>query len=422
VSAEAAVRGRLGEAEFLALLALSVALAALGIDIMLPAFGAIRSELGLPADSTAVGGLVTAYFVGLAVGQLGHGPLSDRFGRRRVLYAGYAMYGAGAVLAALAPSLSLLLLARVVWGLGAAGPRVVTVAVIRDVYAGERMSRAMSFVMAVFLLVPILAPTVGALVVAVASWRWVFGVCVIAAAGMALWATRLPETLPADRRLELRAGRLLEATRFVLADRRTVGYAIGLTALFGAFLSYIATSELLIGDVYGRPTAFPAVFGGLALVMGAAVLLNARVVGRIGTRRLAHRVLRGYLVIATGLVVTTLAAGGPPPFPVFLVGMALLLGAHALLIPNLTSLAMAPMGTVAGTASSLVGAAQIAGGAALGAGLDRLYDGTTLPLSAGFLGLGTVALLAVLVAERGPLPPTPDAVDVAPLLPPTPEA
>jgi MFS transporter, DHA1 family, multidrug resistance protein len=422
VSAEAAVRGRLGEAEFLALLALSVALAALGIDIMLPAFGAIRSELGLPADSTAVGGLVTAYFVGLAVGQLGHGPLSDRFGRRRVLYAGYAMYGAGAVLAALAPSLSLLLLARVVWGLGAAGPRVVTVAVIRDVYAGERMSRAMSFVMAVFLLVPILAPTVGALVVAVASWRWVFGVCVIAAAGMALWAIRLPETLPADRRLELRAGRLLEATRFVLADRRTVGYSIGLTALFGAFLSYIATSELVIGDVYGRPTVFPAVFGGLALVMGAAVLLNARVVGRIGTRRLAHRVLRGYLVVAAGLVVTTLAAGGPPPFPVFLVGMAMLLGAHALLIPNLTSLAMAPMGTVAGTASSLVGAAQIAGGAALGAALDRLYDGTTLPLSAGFLGLGTVALLAVLVAERGPLPSTSDAVDVAPLLPPTPEA
>jgi MFS transporter, DHA1 family, multidrug resistance protein len=415
-------RRRLGEAEFIALIALSIALAALGIDIMLPAFGAIRADLGLAPDSTTVGSLVTAYFLGLAIGQLGHGPLSDRFGRRPVLYTGYAMYGAGAVLAALAPSLPLLLVARFVWGLGAAGPRVVTVAVIRDVYEGERMSRAMSFVMAVFLLVPIIAPTIGATVVAVTSWRWIFGVCVVAVAVMALWATRLPETLAVEDRLELRVGRLVRAARFVASDRRTVGYAIGLTALFGAFLSYVATSELLIGHAYGRPRAFPVVFGGLALVMGAAMLLNARIVGRVGTRRLAHGVLAIYLVLASVLVALSLVAGGLPPLPVFLVGIAAMLAAHALLIPNFTSLAMDPMGEVAGTASSLVGATQIAGGALLGALLDRLYDGSLLPLATGFLVLGTVALAAVLVAERGRLFAGPEPAVEGPLLPPTAEA
>jgi MFS transporter, DHA1 family, multidrug resistance protein len=415
-------RGRPGEAEFIALIALSIALAALGIDIMLPAFPAIREELGLPPNSPVVGGLVTAYFLGLAIGQLVHGPLSDRFGRRPTLYSGFALYGVGAVLAILAPSLPLLLAARFVWGLGAAGPRVVTVAVIRDTYEGDRMSRAMSFVMAVFLIVPVLAPTIGAAVVAVAGWRWIFGVCVLAAAVMALWALRLPETLAPEHRLELRFGRVLTAARFVVCERRTVGYTVALTALFGAFLSYIATSELLIGDVYGRPAAFPAIFGGLALVMGVASLANTRLLRRVPTGRLAHGVLLAYLGAAGLLVLLAVVGGGRPPLPVFLVGVATMLASHALLIPNLTSLAMAPMGSVAGTASSLVGASQIAGGALLGAAFDRLYDGTILPLALGFLTLGGVAFVAVVLAERGQLFAVPAPPGRTPLLAPTPEA
>jgi MFS transporter, DHA1 family, multidrug resistance protein len=408
------------EREFLALIALSVALAALGIDVMLPAFGAIRTEFGLAPDSTAVGGLVTAYVLGLAFGQLALGPLSDRFGRRPVLYAGFALYGLGAVAAAMAPSLQALLVARLVWGLGASGPRVVTLAIVRDCYEGERMSRAMSFVMAVFLLVPIVAPTIGASIVAVASWRWVFGVSMVAAVLMSLWALRLPETLPVEQRLGLRPARMLAAARVVVGERQTVAYTVALTALFGAFLSYIATSELLVGDVYRRPTLFPLVFGGLALSMGAAVLLNARIVERVGTRRLAHGVLLAYLCMAALLVGGGLLTDGRPPFAVFLVGFALLLACHALLIPNMTSLAMAPMGAVAGTASSLIGTSQIAGGALLGSFIDQRYDGSVLPLSAGFLGLGVVALLAVLVAERGRLfgaAARPPAAAVAPPVP-----
>lgn len=393
----------LGRAEFTALLALSVALAALGIDIMLPALGAIREELGLPADSTAVAGLVTAYFLGLAIGQIGYGPLSDRFGRRPTLYVGYGVYALGALAAAASPTLPLLLVSRFVWGLGAAGPRTVTVAVIRDTYSGDQMSRAMSFVMAVFLIVPVIAPTIGAAVVALGSWRWVFGVCVLAVAAMSVWAVRLPETLRPEHRLELRFRRVARAARFVVSDRQTVGYTLAMTALFGAFLSYIASSEIVIGRVFGRPDAFPFIFGGLALVMGFAILGNARVVERVGTRRLAHAVLLAYVGGAAALVGIGVVTGGRPPLPVFLACMAVLLSTHALLIPNLNTIAMATMAPVAGTAASIIGATQVALGAVLGAVVDQAFDGTVLPLAVGFLGYGVVALAIVLLVERGRL-------------------
>ena len=226
-----AVRGTPGRFELTALLALASALSALGIDLMLPAFDHIRADLGLAAGSTAVAGLVTTYFLGLATGQLIYGPLSDRYGRRPALYAGFGIYALGAGAAALAPSLGLLLLARFVWGLGAAGPRVVTQAVIRDTYEGDAMAKAMSLVMALFVLVPIIAPSLGAAVVSVTSWRWLFVGCMAATVGMALWTRRLPETLHPEHRLELRFGRLASAARMVVSDRQALAYTLAQTAM-----------------------------------------------------------------------------------------------------------------------------------------------------------------------------------------------
>lgn len=397
------IRSPLGRLEFTSLLAMSMALAALGIDLMLPAFGAIRSDLGLSADSTAVAGMVTAYFVGLAVGQLGYGPIADRYGRKPALYIGYAIYAVGALAAALSPTLPLLLISRLVWGLGAAGPRVVTMAVVRDSYEGEQMSRAMSFIMAVFILVPVIAPALGAVIVAIGSWRWIFGTCMLAVSGMALWAVRLPETLHEEHRAELRFGRVLTAARFVASNRQTVTYAFAMTALYGSFSSYLASSEIIFGETFDRAGSFPMIFGGLALVMGGAMLTNAQVVGRIGTRRLAHGVLLAYVAIAAALAIIAVMFGGTPPLWVFLVAMAAMLSSHALLIPNFNSMAMAPMAAVAGTASSVIGAVQIAIGALLGALLDRAFDGTIRPLAFGFLGYGLVALGLVLWGERGRL-------------------
>jgi DHA1 family bicyclomycin/chloramphenicol resistance-like MFS transporter len=393
----------LDDREFIALLSMIMAVGALSIDLMLPAFADIRADFGLAADSTAVTGIVSAFLLGLALGQIPYGPFSDRFGRKPMLYAGFAIYAAGAIGAALAPTLPLILAARFIWGLGAAGPRVLAISTIRDVYEGDQMSRTMSFVMAVFVLVPVIAPTLGAAIIAVAPWRTLFWFCAAFVAVLAVWARRLPETRDPANRLDLRFDRVARAARLVVTDRTSAGYTVAMTASFGAFVSYLATSEIIVGDVFDRAPLFPLVFGGFATVMGTAMLANARIVGGVGAKRLVHRVLVAYVAIASGLVATAIVTGGKPPFPVFLVGFGLMLGAHALLIPNFNTVAMAPLGRVAGTASAIIGTVSTGGGTALGALFDRMYDGTVTPLSLAFLGVGVAALATVAWTERGRL-------------------
>lgn len=381
---------RLGAPQLISLLAFSMALTALGIDLLLPAFGAIRSEFGLAADDNATAGLVTAYFFGLAGGQLVYGVLADAIGRRRTLYLGYGIYFLGAVASFLAPSLATLYAARVLWGLGAAGSRVVSLAVIRDTWVGDRMSRAMSFVMAVFITVPILAPALGQLIVDTAPWRWIFGACAIGVVLVGVWAWQLPETLAPEHRLPLRADRLLRATKAVLREPRTMWPALAMTSLYGVFTSWIASSELIISDVFGRGEQFPIIFGGLAAALGVAMLVNARVVEALGTKKVTRIASTGYVAASVVFALLAVTTGGVPPFWLFAPVLAVLLGSHALLVPNINSLAMEHVGHVAGTASSVIGALQIAGGALLGSFLDRTLDGSITPLAIGFLGYGVL--------------------------------
>jgi DHA1 family bicyclomycin/chloramphenicol resistance-like MFS transporter len=262
------------------------------------------------------------------------------------------------------------------------------------------MSRAMSYIMAVFVLVPVVAPSVGALIVAVAPWRLTFWFCAAAVVVMSLWVRRLPETLdPADRR-ELRWSKIIEAARIVLGNHQTIGYTVAMTFTFGVFMSYLASSELIIGEIYDRPGQFPFVFGSLAVVMGVAMLANARIVQRIGLRRLVQRTLAVYSIGAVVFVGAGLASDGRPPYPLLLFILALMLGMHALLIPNFNALAMEPMGRVAGTASAIIGTITTAAGAALGAFIDRAFSGSISPLAYGFLVYGAVAAAAVVWGEQ----------------------
>lgn len=387
--------GRIGRRELLALLSLTMALTALSIDLMLPAFGEIRAAFGMEPDSSDVAAMVTVFMIGLASVQLLYGPFSDRFGRKPMLYAGFALYALGAAGAALAPSFGLLLLSRFLWGVGAAGPRVIGLAIVRDTHQGDQMARAMSFIMAVFILVPVLAPSVGAAILSFAPWRAVFWFCVIYLVGMALWVLRLPETLDPNDRIELRLDGVRRALRLVVSQRAAMAYTVAMTLLFSAFVSYLATSELIVDDVFDLADRFPLIFGGLAAVMGVGVLGNASIVGRFGSRRIVGWVLPAYVAAAAGLVAMTLAADGTPAFWVFVPSLGFILCMHALLIPNLNALAMEPMGRVAGTASALIGTAQLGGGALLGSFIDRAYDGTVTPLAVGLLLCAALALVVV---------------------------
>ncbi len=405
----AAVRLPLSRGHFTALLSMIMALAALGIDTMLPALDAMREHFGLEPDSTQVAQVVTSFLIGLAVAQYFYGPLADRYGRKPVLYAGLALYGLGAVGATFAPSLELVLLSRFVWGVGAASPRVVSVSIVRDVYSGEEMAKAMSYILAIFIMVPVLAPSIGAGLIAVFPWQAVFAFGALMAAVIAVWARVLPETLHPDDRRPLDRGAILEATREVVTNRQAIGYTLARTVTFGAFASYLASSERIFGDIYGRPDQFPLIFGGIAAAMGLAMVTNGGLVERIGTRRIVHGFLIAYVLGGLAFWAVAAAAGGRPEFWTFVLGLALIAFMHASLIPNFNTVAMWPMGHIAGTASAVIGTISVAGGAAIGAFIDQQYTDTVTPLVAAFPVLGFIALGLVTWAEHGRLfePPVP---------------
>lgn len=390
----------IGRREFTVMIAMIMALTALAIDIMLPTFGAVRTEYGLAADSTAPAAIVTFFFLGLASAQVFFGPLADRFGRKPVLYFGLALYVASALASALAPTLEMVLVSRFVWGVGAAAPRVVAISVVRDSYEGEAMARTMSLIMSIFVLVPVVAPSLGSVILSFASWRWVFGACAIAAGSLAVWTLRLPESLDPENRLPLSFGSIVSAGKSILTNRQTMGYTLAITSLFGVFFSYLASSELIISEVFDRAEQFPFIFGGLAAVMGAAMLINAAIVSRVGLDRLVRIVLGGYVAGSAAMAGLALTTDGTPGFWIYVFGLAVMLSMHALLIPNLNTMAMNPMGEVAGTAAALIGTISTALGAGLGAIIDRLFDGTVLPFTLGLFACGVVAAGFVVWVER----------------------
>ncbi len=382
----------IGRIELIALISLTMAVTALSIDLMLPAFGEIRSDFGMDPDSPEAAAIVTAFMIGLAVAQVFYGPFADRFGRKPVLYVSFCLYTLGAIFAAVAPSFGLLLAGRALWGIGAAGPRVLTLAIVRDTHEGDEMARVMSLIMAVFILVPVMAPSLGAALITFLPWRGLFWFCVVYLGAIALWAIRLPETLDPRDRIDLDFGGIRRAAAAVISQRRAMAYALAMMILFGSFVSYLATSELIVADVFDLEDQFPLIFGGFAGLMGIGALANARIVRRFGSRRMVGWIVTGYLSGAASLLLIALLTSGRPGFWLVVPFLAVALGSYALLIPNLNTLAMEPMGAVAGTAAALIGTAQTGGGAILGAFVDRAYDGTITPFAFAMVIAAVLAL------------------------------
>ncbi len=400
-------RRRAGDRELLALIAGCMGMAAVGIDLLLPAFGDMRRAFGLAPDATDVTRLITAFFVGLALGQFVYGPLSDRFGRKPLLFVGLALYCASAAAASLAPSLGVLVAIRFVWGLGAAGPRSLAVAMVRDRYEGEQMARTMSMVMAIFISVPVVAPAVGAGVMAVFGWRSVFWFQFVLAAALTLWAAlRLPETLAVDRRRAVHPRALLDALGTVLRTRQSIAFGLAVLFLFGVLSSYIGSSEIIIDDVFGRRDAFPFLFGALAVVMGVGSLLNARLVMRFGVHRFVRGVVVGAMFGTGTFALVALLTDGRPPLPAFLGLTAVLLFGNSMLVPNANTLAMQPVPQVAGMAAAVIGALGTGGGALVGSVIDASFDGTVRAFAYGSFACTVLAAFCMFVVAGRPEPRT----------------
>jgi DHA1 family bicyclomycin/chloramphenicol resistance-like MFS transporter len=383
------------------MLACQTALSALAIDTMLPAFDEMRDAFGLPSDSNRVALAVTTFFLGMALGQLFHGPLADRFGRKPVLYGSLLLYGICAGAATLAPTLEALIVVRFVWGAAAAGPHVVTTAVARDLYVGDEMARTLSFVRSVFLIVPVLAPALGELLIAVGSWRWVFGIGAVLAAIVGLWSVRLPETLDPEQRRPLRWSAVSGAFGEVVHSRVTLGYTAAATFALGAFLPWLGSSQLIFDEIYGRPDEFALWFALVACTMAVASLSAAAMVRRLTAVTMVRRSMVVFLLHSVLFVAVVFASDGVPPFGVFLLLIVVAVANLVAVNPSLISLAMERMGHIAGTASAVIGTLSYTGGALLAGIVDGAMTDSIGPLAIGFLVYGAAMLACMVWADGG---------------------
>lgn len=395
--------------EFIPLAALLTCLTALSIDVMLPVLPALGRDLGL-MDANAQQWVVTSYLGGLVIGQLFVGSVSDRFGRLPILYVGLALFIFGAAMASLATSFQWLLIARALQGMGGAAPRIVTVAVVRDLYAGRQMARIMSLVMTTFIMVPVFAPSLGQLLGFIGGWRTPIMFLALAGLAAALWAwVRLPETSPrhalgrADASAPAEPISYLQALKAVFRSRMTVGYVVANGFMFACLMSYILSSQQIFVDIYSLGVWFPLAFGAIAVAMAIAGALNAVVVVRLGMRDVSHGALLAFLLVAMCVAVLSLVYSGQPPFWALWIGLWVQFFFFGLIVSNFNALAIEPLGYVAGTASSVMGSYTTLSGAVFGTFVGQLFDMTTLPMNLGFVVFASASLIIVLITERGRL-------------------
>ncbi|MEO1966356.1 multidrug effflux MFS transporter [Hyphomonas sp.] len=395
-----------GRSEMVVMVAGLMALNALAIDIMLPALNQIAHDVGLTAEGVESDNrqqlIIFAYILGFGAPQLLWGPITDRFGRRGPLFVSLTGYILMAGLCVTLREFHALLVARFIQGVFSSGARLVAVSVVRDLFAGRQMARFMSLVMTIFMIIPIVAPGVGQIILLVAPWEWIFGALVVFGILMLGWTwLRLPETLPADQRRPLNLGNALGAYAQVVRTPITFGYMCASGIVFGALFSFIASSEQVFREVFGRGEDFVLWFSGIAGMLAVANFTNSRLVEKIGMRRISHAALLLFTGLSALSALITFSFGESLLwfYPLFILTFA----CFGLLGSNFSALAMEPLGSIAGTASAAYGFATTTVSSLIGMLIGSQYNGSTIPLMIGFVCLGASSLVIILITEKGKL-------------------
>ena len=387
--------------EFVTLMALMTSLVALSIDAMLPALGVIGQDLGVARrNDTQL--IIAVVFLGLAIAQMIYGPMSDAIGRKPAIYAGFLLFMLGSLLSMITADFTLMLLGRLLQGIGAAGPRIVVVALIRDQYKGDAMARIVSLVMAVFIMVPVLAPVIGQWIMLLVHWRAIFAFFLVLCACASVWFwLRQPETLASDRRIPFSPGRIADGVLETCRNRVAIGYTAAAGFVFGAFVGYLVSSRQIFQIHYGAGTLFPYYFAALALPIGSASFLNSRLVTRFGMRFLCRRSALILTGAGAGFLLIVLWFAGNPPFWSLNAYLAVTFFCFGILFGNFNALAMEPLGHIAGVGAAVVGSLTTFMCAGLGALIGVSFNGTVYPLVTGFTVLGGASLIAMTWAEQG---------------------
>ncbi len=393
----------MGKGEFIALAAFLMAVNSLAIDIMLPALQQIGASLGVESENHRQF-VVSTYLLGFGAAQLFYGPLSDRFGRRLPLLIGLVIYICSALGIALVPSFAGLLVLRFVQGIGSAATRVITISIVRDIYGGRQMAEVMSLIMMVFMIVPVIAPGSGQIIMFFGSWHLIFVFIAVMAALISAWAyMRLPETLHPSNVRPFTVRSVMGGFKLVLTNRIALCYTLASTFIFGSLFGFINSAQQIYVGIYDLGVYFPFAFAGVAVFMSLSSFLNSRLVGRFGMRRLSHGALAGFVTVNTIWLGALLLGPHPMPFPFFIGFFGVAMFQFGWIGSNFNSLAMEPLGHVAGTASSVLGFMSTVGGALIGAGIGQAFNGTALPMVAGYFTVSIIGLIFVLIAEKGRL-------------------
>jgi len=388
-------------AEFVAMMAFLSALGALATDAMLPALPTIGTAFTVD-DPNRLQFIVSTFLMGSGLGQIVFGPLSDAFGRRRVLLSGVALYAVLSLVAAFSVSLKMLLICRSLQGIASASTAVLSRAIIRDRFSGSTMARVSSTIFIVFLAAPILAPSIGQAILLIATWPAIFAFLALTATSMFIWVgLRLPESLPVERRHAFGLRPVLDAARYVLSHPTSLFYMVAMMLLFGALLTYVSTMPQVFVDVFHAPAHMAPAFAGAAALMGIGSFTNVKVVERYGMHRISHMALLALLIVSGVHVLLTLWTRESMLTFTLLQGLTLLF--FGLSLSNFGAIAMQPMGKVAGSAASLQGMTMGLGGAVISAICGSFWHGSLVLLPLCFLLLGALALTCILIAERGRL-------------------
>lgn len=381
--------------EFVIVISLMMSLTALSIDAMLPALPQIGSDLQVQNvnDRQLV---VSAIFLGLAMGQLFFGPLSDKTGRKPAIYAGLALFIVGSLISLSAITFPMMLAGRLLQGAGVSAPRAVGLALVRDRYEGRAMARVMSFVMTVFILVPMIAPMMGQAILLFSGWRTIFGSFVLLAIITMVWfALRMPETLSPQNRAPFSLRRIIRATIEIIKIRPALGYTVIAGFVSGAHLGYLSSAQQIFQEQYGLGELFPIYFAIIALAIGLASFLNARLVMRFGMRSLIRWSLLVILGLSVAVLGIALLMGGRLPLWFLMVYLMLTFFGVGILFGNNNALAMQPLGRIAGVGAAVVGSLSTFISVPLGTIIGQSYNGTILPLITGIAILSSLSLIVV---------------------------
>ncbi|MBU3020290.1 multidrug effflux MFS transporter [Aestuariibacter sp. A3R04] len=390
----------LGLVEFVALMALMTSLVALSIDAMLPALNQIGQDLHAdsPHDAHLI---VSIFFGGMAFGQLFFGPYSDTRGRRQAILLGLVIFACGSVVCMLAEDMTSMLIGRLIQAFGVSGPRIAAMAIIRDLYVGDGMAKVMSFIMMVFILVPMIAPMVGQAVLLFLHWQHIFSLFLVVSLCIAVWFTsRQPETLPAHKRNPFTWSKLFESSRFILTHGSVMGYTFAMAFIFGAFLSYLSASQTIFQEYYDTGHFFPLIFALLAFSIGLASFFNGTMVIRFGMTRLVNAALVGAVGFAAVFVATLFAFDGLPPLTLLVAELFTGFFFVGILFGNLNSLAMQPLGNMAGLGAAIIGSLSSIFSVPIALTIDSFLAGNLYPIGLGFLFFFALAAGCVKFAQQ----------------------